>query len=114
VIRRGVRPASGQSSRTAEVPYVQPAARQQAAYLCARGHLLTVPFAAGADIPTAWDCRCGAPASRPGSGQLGPAVEDQHDRRMAQVFDRRTVAELEELLAERLAETGARRKGGGL
>jgi hypothetical protein len=33
-------------------------------YLCTREHLVAVPFAADAEAPTIWDCRCGQPATR--------------------------------------------------
>lgn len=100
---RGVRPVSGLSSRTAEVPYERPAPRKQAGYRCDRGHVFEVTFAAAAEPPGVWECRCGALAAASQS-TAGTARESEHDRRMAQVFQRRSIAELEELLAERLAE----------
>lgn len=84
-----------------------PAPRQQAAYRCARGHSFTVTLAAGIEPPQTWDCRCGARA-----GQSAADADDEHGRRMAQLLGRRTRADLEELLAERLAETAAARKAG--
>ncbi|HEY2959950.1 MAG TPA: RNA polymerase-binding protein RbpA [Actinomycetota bacterium] len=39
------------------------APRRVVTYLCAREHLVTVPFAAEAEVPQAWECRCGQPAA---------------------------------------------------
>ncbi|HEY6275583.1 MAG TPA: RNA polymerase-binding protein RbpA [Streptosporangiaceae bacterium] len=92
---RGSRPGV---NYTGEVPYEQPAARQEAPYACQRGHRFTVPFAASITPPAEWECRCGAPA---GTDQPAPApARDGHWRK---VLERRTVAELEHLLADRLA-----------
>jgi RNA polymerase-binding protein len=48
------------------------APRQVVAYLCTREHLVSVPFAADAEVPEAWDCRCGQPATR--VTDAGPAA----------------------------------------
>jgi hypothetical protein len=40
------------------------APRQVVTYLCTREHLVPVPFAADAEVPEVWDCRCGQPATR--------------------------------------------------
>jgi hypothetical protein len=40
------------------------APRQVVTYLCTREHLVSVPFAAGVEVPEVWDCRCGQPATR--------------------------------------------------
>jgi RNA polymerase-binding protein len=40
------------------------APRQVVTYLCTREHLVSVPFAADAEVPETWDCRCGQPATR--------------------------------------------------
>jgi hypothetical protein len=84
-----------------------PAPRQQIAYRCARGHSFMVTLAAGIEPPEAWDCRCGAQA-----GQAGEAADDERGRRMVQLLSRRTRAELEQILADRLAEVTAARKTG--
>jgi len=39
------------------------APRKVAVYLCTREHLLPVPFAAEAEAPATWECRCGQPAT---------------------------------------------------
>ena len=83
--------------------------RQQAAYRCARGHAFTVALAAGIEPPTTWGCRCGASARPGGSADPGNG-QTEHDRCMAVLLRRRTSADLEQLLAERLVDT-ARRRG---
>jgi hypothetical protein len=40
------------------------APRRVVTYLCTREHLVPVPFAADAEVPEVWDCRCGQPATR--------------------------------------------------
>lgn len=92
-----------------------PAPRQQVTYTCTRGHAFEVTLSAEAEPPAAWDCRCGA-IGRP-AGQLLVAADSgisDHERRMAQLLERRTRAELEEILAARLGEVAARRRAGQL
>lgn len=94
-----------------------PAPRQLAAYRCVRGHAFEVVFAAEAEPPGSRDCRCGALAhhlladlAAAGPGASVPAEPGEHERRMAQLLERRSVAELEQLLADRLAELAAARE----
>jgi uncharacterized protein YjiS (DUF1127 family) len=108
IIPRQWRSRPGAGAGIAERPGAQPASRQQAAYRCARGHAFTVALAAGIEPPATWGCRCGAPArpadsTEPGSGQT------ERDRCMALLLRRRTRAELEQLLAERLADIAQQR-----
>jgi hypothetical protein len=93
-----------------------PAARQQAAYRCARGHAFEVTFAAGIEPPQAVDCRCGARAHRVESTNVVTtestnvvAVDNEHERRMEQLRKRRSPAELEQILADQLAELAVMR-----
>jgi hypothetical protein len=39
------------------------APRRVVTYLCTREHLVSVPFAADAEVPEVWECRCGQPAT---------------------------------------------------
>jgi RNA polymerase-binding protein len=39
------------------------APRKIVSYLCDREHLVAVPFAADAEVPETWECRCGQPAT---------------------------------------------------
>jgi RNA polymerase binding protein RbpA len=98
----------GAGTGIAERPGAEPISRQQAAYQCARGHAFTVALAAGIEPPATWGCRCGAPARPAGSTDPGSG-QTQRDRCMALLLRRRTRAELEQLLAERLVDTAQRR-----
>ena len=91
----------------------EPAARYRVEYDCPNAHRFSRTFAAEAELPASWECpSCGssaimvdgtAPESRPGK-----PVRTHWDM----LLERRSKAELESLLAERLAElrgrTGAR------
>ena len=88
----------------------EPAPRNVAAYRCARGHEFNVPFSEEAEIPTTWECRLdGTPA------QLidGPEPEAKKTKpprtHWDMLMERRTIADLEEVLAERLDVLRARR-----
>jgi hypothetical protein len=108
IIPRQLRSMPGAGTRIAERPDAQPASRQQAAYRCARGHAFTVALAADIEPPATWGCRCGTPA-RPADGTDTGSGQTERDRRMALLLRRRTRAELEQLLAERLADTAQQR-----
>ena len=87
---------------TGRAPSRLPASK--AAYRCARGHAFTAALAAGIEPPATWGCRCGAPARAGGSTDPGGG-QTERDRCMTVLLRRRTRAELEQLLAERLADT---------
>jgi hypothetical protein len=89
-----------------------PAPRQQVTYTCARGHEVTVTLAAGAELPPSWECRCGAAAHRAGVPAVPDSAAAEHERRMTQVRQRRTPAERDAILSDRLAELAAARKAG--
>ncbi|MFN8076441.1 MAG: RNA polymerase-binding protein RbpA [Kineosporiaceae bacterium] len=81
---------------------VQPAARLDVRFHCPHGHTMVVPMSAEADLPAVWECRCGAEALREDA-----EVPEQKNVKPARthwdmLMERRTTAELEELLAERL------------
>jgi hypothetical protein len=107
-IPRQRRSMPGAGAGVPERPGAQRASRQQAAYRCARGHAFTVALAAGIEPPATWGCRCGAPA-RPADSTDPGKEQTEHDRCMAVLLRRRTRADLEQLLAERLADTAQRR-----
>jgi hypothetical protein len=80
------------------------APRTLTTYDCPRGHETAVPFAAEAEIPFTWECRvCGGVALQ----RDGEAPEAKTTKPVRTHWDmlleRRTIAELEEVLAERLA-----------
>ncbi|MGN6612615.1 MAG: RNA polymerase-binding protein RbpA [Angustibacter sp.] len=82
---------------------VQPAARTVAEYHCPRGHVTHIPFSVEAEIPALWECKCGAEALRVDSER--PEVKPTKPARTHwdMLLERRSIAELEVLLDERLA-----------
>lgn len=80
------------------------APRLRTVYDCPQGHVTAVPFAAEAEFPATWECRvCGAGAmlrdGAPPEPKKGKPVRTHWDM----LLERRSAAELEEVLAERLA-----------
>ncbi len=78
------------------------APRQTIVYDCPAGHVLTVPMAAEAEVPAEWECHCGASAlQRDG---VRPEVKAGKPTRTHwdMLLERRSLEELEVLLAERL------------
>lgn len=72
-------------------------------YDCPEGHVTRVPMSAEADVPALWECRtCGLSALQRG-GQI-PDTKAQKPARTHwdMLLERRSIAELEELLDERL------------
>ncbi|MBS2963008.1 RNA polymerase-binding protein RbpA [Actinocrinis puniceicyclus] len=79
------------------------APRQDVAYSCPNGHLFEMPFSLEADVPAAWECRvCGAQALRV-DGEAPQEKPGKPSRtHWDMLLERRSVADLEEVLAERL------------
>ncbi len=99
-------------SRLGSVSYenergTEPAPRQAVAYRCRRGHEFQMPFATDAEVPATWECTvtgCGATAElidgpRP-EAKAGKPARTHWDM----LLERRSVDDLEDVLAERLAE----------
>ncbi|HET9016502.1 MAG TPA: RNA polymerase-binding protein RbpA [Thermomicrobiaceae bacterium] len=88
----------------------EPAPRNVAAYRCARGHEFRVPFSEEAELPTTWECRLDG---TPGVLIDGPQPETKKVKpprtHWDMLMERRTIADLEEVLAERLDVLRARR-----
>ncbi|GAT73123.1 RNA polymerase-binding protein RbpA [Microbacterium hydrocarbonoxydans] len=91
--------------------------RRETTYTCdACGHVTNLMFAADAEPPQTWECRaCGADARLNVDGQA--VTLDTSDEKAARthwdmLMERRTRAELEELLEERLAYIRSRRGAG--
>jgi hypothetical protein len=79
------------------------APRQDVEYGCPNGHRFEMPFSLEADVPPTWECRvCGAQALRVD----GVAPEEKPGKPTRTHWDmlreRRSMADLEEVLAERL------------
>ena len=92
------------------------APRQEVSFDCPNGHHFSVPFAAEAEIPTTWECRvCGATAMTV-TGELPTPKKAKPPRtHWDMLLERRSIEDLEEVLAERLAliraDRGAARGG---
>lgn len=82
---------------------VELAPRQDIGFDCPKGHHFTVVFAEEAQLPTEWECpRCGD-VSRRSDGVVSEAKEGKAPRTHWDMLrERRSIAELEDLLAERL------------
>ncbi len=88
----------------------EPAPRNISAYRCEQGHEFSVPFSGEAEIPVTWECRIDGSAARlvdgpPPEVKKGKAPRTHWDM----LLERRSVADLEEVLAERLDVLKARR-----
>ena len=80
------------------------APRQDIEYVCPNEHRFVMPFSVEADVPPTWECKvCGAVAllvdGAPPEEKAGKPARTHWDM----LLERRTVADLEEVLAERLA-----------
>jgi hypothetical protein len=82
---------------------VEFAARQQVGYNCNSGHKFEVTMALEAEIPATWECpKCGA-LSLNADGLMPEAKAEKAPRtHWDMLLERRTISELEDLLAERL------------
>jgi hypothetical protein len=84
--------------------HVAHAERQVVAYECPEGHRTLVPFSVEAEeIPFEWSCRCGRTATRPDVAAPETKPERHQRSHWDMLLERRTIADLEILLEERLA-----------
>ena len=88
--------------------YAEPAERQVFQYDCPVGHHTYLPFSTEAEsIPLTWTCRCGREAlvvtKSPNLAQPDERPERHLRTHWDMLRERRSIAELEELLAERIA-----------
>ena len=94
------------------------AERQTGEFRCQNGHEFPVVFSLEAELPQTWDCTaCNAVAVRIENGKEIEVTGLQVDEKRTHfdmVLERRTRDELEELLAEVLAEMRERRSKGRL
>ena len=80
------------------------APRQEVAFDCPKGHHFTVPFAAEAEVPSTWECRiCGATAFTSSADLPAPKKVKPPRSHWDMLRERRSIADLEQVLAERLA-----------
>ena len=88
---------------------IQPAARQDITYHCKNGHTIVVPMAMEADVPALWECRCGEFALREDAELPEPKATKPARTHWDMLMERRTISDLEEVLAERLEVLRGRR-----
>jgi hypothetical protein len=87
------------------------APRQTADYDCPQGHHFTVPLAAEAEVPATWECRfCGRAALHVGDVAPEPKLKKPVRTHMDMLRERRSTADLEEVLKEQLAVHHAAQK----
>ncbi|MGA4507476.1 RNA polymerase-binding protein RbpA [Propionibacteriaceae bacterium G1746] len=79
------------------------ASRQQLEFKCEQGHVFELTFAAEAELPLEWECpRCGRKALRT-DGALPEDKQEKPPRtHWDMLIERRSIPDLEDLLAERL------------
>jgi len=82
---------------------IQPAARQDITYHCPNGHTIVIPMSMEADVPALWECRCGEHALREDAERPEPKAVKPARTHWDMLMERRTTAELQALLDERLA-----------
>jgi hypothetical protein len=86
------------------------APRHDVPFDCPSGHHFTVPFAAEAELPATWECRiCGAMASAATGESPSPKKVKPPRSHWDMLMERRTVEDLEAVLAERLEVIRERR-----
>lgn len=88
---------------------VEFAERVHVVYDCPSGHSLVVPLSIEAEVPMVWNCRCGVEAYARDRGDAEPTEVRRPRSHWEMVLERRTIEELEALLAERLDLLRARR-----
>ena len=88
--------------------------RKEQTYVCAAcGRETTLMFAADAEAPATWECpRCGAEALSVDGIEPELKVEKPARTHWDMLLERRSIEELEEILAERLAFIRERRGAG--
>jgi hypothetical protein len=83
---------------------VEFAPRQLTSYDCALGHTTTLPFSLEAEIPYFWECaECGGEARLRGGTEPESKPERHIRTHWDMLLERRSLTELEDVLAERLA-----------
>lgn len=105
-VLRGTRlgAASYETDDTVEV-----AERRWIPYDCPHGHHFSLPLSVEAEVPAVWECRyCGAEALRVDADRPEPKRVKPARTHWDMLLERRTIADLEEVLAERLAVLRAR------
>jgi hypothetical protein len=87
------------------------APRRTVRYACPKGHEFDVPFADDAEVPAVWECRLHGTESKMVSGDVPEPKKAKPPRtHWDMLLERRSIPELEELLAERLEDLRGKRR----
>jgi len=79
-------------------------------YKCANGHSFAVPFADDAEVPLVWECKNDGSLARLVGGDEPAAKKGKPPRtHWDMLLERRSIEDLEEVLAERLEVLRGRR-----
>jgi rubredoxin len=79
------------------------AARQQVGYACPQGHAFEITMSVEAEVPAVWECpRCGAEALSTTGAKPEEKTEKPARTHWDMLLERRSIKELEGILAERL------------
>ncbi|GAB4055275.1 RNA polymerase-binding protein RbpA [Catellatospora paridis] len=85
-------------------------ARQSREFRCVNGHRFSVPFAMDVEVPTTWDCKFDGVVARLVDGtELEQRKGKPPRTHWDMLLERRSIAELDELLDERLTLLRAKR-----
>lgn len=76
--------------------------RRISRYVCSNGHVSELPFSVEADIPPLWECRCGQEAKLVDGPEPEGKPQKAARTHWDMLLERRSEAELAELLKERL------------
>ncbi len=82
--------------------HVEFAPRQPVSYDCPNGHVTTMPFSLEAEIPLVWECRCNSQALLRDGDRPEQKAAKHIRTHWDMLLERRTTADLEVLLTERL------------
>jgi hypothetical protein len=78
--------------------------RQDVSYACPNGHDITMVFSVEADVPGVWECpKCGAESLLVDGSQPERGTSKSARTHWDMLLERRSIAELEQLLEERLS-----------
>lgn len=97
---RGTRLGSTSLENDRDVEF---APRMTVTYNCPAGHVISMPFAAEAEVPVEWECACGELALLTDAVKPDPKPTKPVRTHWDMLLERRSIAELEDLLEERLA-----------
>jgi len=104
---RGSRLGTQSQEKTTGIQY---SPRQTVKYVCPKGHESEMLFSADADIPHTWQCKhCAETATTDAVPTPPEVIAHVTKTHLDQLLERRSRDELEEILAEALADLKKRR-----